>query len=1560
MENKYVGGTKDRDANMEAVAGSPIKSSPFDAGPVILGRRRDKAKTSILPNSLTSPDAIKTEIIPRETKNDTAPHHSSRLNTTTEKLYTPRSSTNRSKFEPEDNINSTENRISKNAIADDDNEPLKSELPPTRKTIPNKLQHATVIEKEETKVKSTLRSQTNASREKGTAKGDNVQQSPSRRDTTKPSLFITTTDKCHKPRSSTSSSEFELEDDVFSNTENETRDETPLTTPSPTKEDTAAVKAAPPAKEAAATIKVDSPAQIVVAPVMEDVERVKTSHTRNEYSTYSESKLVLAGDVETQPGPKRMRKNTCMHTLSIILLLLLIINKVKSFQENTAAHQLTQQDTTMQNEEISHISCLLSMRRNQKIHNCTPNSMIMLLILAGDVKSNPGPKDLPQCIQCKEIACKETAEICETCKGWCHLQCTTQTKKLDHISKKNYEWICPNQACQPNFLITNEFDLQQTPNRYQLLLNNEGKVKVKKPMKKTKETLKTKKQYPTPLKAKENPLADNSLLTYLTKITPDDYIGKEKCKACHKTIGKRQRAISCDNCERWTHLKCSDMTPSIYKQMMNREFPWTCNTCRSPETAGEMTDITKLTTEELPITNQNFIEESNKEDFLILHYNCRSAVNKNEEIRNICIKLHPAILCLTETWLDNSSSKTALTPEGYKMIRNDRSDTYKQKYGKTSGGGTAILYREEIKIRKLEIGEEDQETQWVEVKGTPNFILGVVYKAQYTDLLDDKKQIMPLETQLFEANTRNNKIIVTGDLNCDMNAEIKDDETNRLEEMFRRMSMVQLITKPTRISSKNTSTTIDHVWTEPTAKLINKVGTIEGISDHAGQFIKLNQKPVKPEQDKIKFRNFKNYDKENFNFELKQELENSNFNHHVENKELNNAMNIWTDVFTKTAHKHAPMTEKVKKFKRDNVPWYTRELETKIEEKGKKMQLYRMYGTKKDLNSANKLTNEITHLKRKLKKNYYKQKIEQYEGDPKKMWRILKDITDTTPDKSSTEPEMMDQEKANTFNKYFATVGTEIQKKLGTKEAESKTETNGVFTFQEECEETIIKLIDRIRIDVAIGVDEINAKLLKDAKFTIAESLTKLVNLSFTTSTFPDAMKTAIIKAIHKKNSTEEASNYRPLSILPIVSKIFERAATDQLVKYLEENKILNKTQHAYRKKHSTQTCLMEIMDFIYTEREKGKIIGIASLDLSKAFDSISHSHLIEKMKKIGLNTSSLQWCTSYLENRKQKTKFKKFTSGEDKVTSGVPQGSILGPVLFICFMNDMADIFGDSKVCSYADDTQIIISGSSAKQVKAKLEELINRAQKWYTNNSLQNNAGKTETMIVGNKNNAEKIYIKVSENGKIKKLEPKKSIKILGIHIDEQLNWNEHIQNVRNKATNSIRNLNRINHLIPMKYRMLLYNSLVASHYNYVDTVWSGCGKNNEKRLQLTQNFAARSMLGLKKHTSATDALQTLKLLPLKDKRKVHEAVYVHKAMHDKLPSQVTEHYTDFKPQPNLRSASNLTLNIPKHKTQQYQHSPTYRTIKSWNSTPTSFRTEEITNTFKNKLQTHLLTTT
>ena len=410
-----------------------------------------------------------------------------------------------------------------------------------------------------------------------------------------------------------------------------------------------------------------------------------------------------------------------------------------------------------------------------------------------------------------------------------------------------------------------------------------------------------------------------------------------------------------------------------------------------------------------------------------------------------------------------------------------------------------------------------------------------------------------------------------------------------------------------------------------------------------------------------------------------------------------------------------------------------------------------------------------------------------------------------------------------------------------------------------------------------------------------------------------------------------------------MVSKIFERAAANQLMAYFEENNLLNKIQHAYRKGHSTETCLNEIANYIYEENDKGNLVGLASLDLSKAFDSINHSLLLEKLSKLNLGEKSLNWCSSYLTDRSQQTKFKKFKSTVEAVTSGVPQGSILGPLLFICFMNDMPNSFNNYKILSYADDTQILVSAKTGKQIKLMLEKLLGSAEKWYTQNSLLNNPSKTEVILFSKRKSKETFEVEIIEQGKRKKLKLQKYVKILGVYLDDELNWTRQVSEVNKKARNATRNLQRINNLLPFKLKLMLYNSLVAAHFNYADTVWGGCNTMNKNKLQRTQNCAVKSLLGMKRRDSSEEALKTANLLTLEEKRKIHEAVFTKKAMSGKLPMALTEKYKNHESLKENRSSDRKILTVPKHKTENYKNSPLYRTIKTWNSVPLNIKNTE-----------------
>lgn len=1283
---------------------------------------------------------------------------------------------------------------------------------------------------------------------------------------------------------------------------------------------------------------------------------------RKQYASFNEDRLLQSGDIETEPGPYISKQKAVkqIYLLAIkLMLLIIVINRLK----NDLDMKHIQKPTTTLSQAINMISHLiqLNFNRNKKTLAFIQSDrayLLLLLLLGGDIKVNPGPTTEYTCQMNGELTHGiESYATCESCEQRSCLPCLQGTKFKDYNLGKSFNWICPNKLCKPNYCPRKTPETQETTNRYQELEHQPNEAK-KSAQKKVKMRRNVKKK--TYIKEKNNHTKHGeNLLKHLTKISPAAYIGKEICRCCHKTI-EAQRAISCDVCTRWTHLKCSDMLTKTYNQNRNKEFPWVCNTCRTAETPNhDKLDVRKLTKDQIPITNET-LQLNHPNKFLILCYNCRSYLSKIEEIFNICYKLQPAILCITETWLDSSTGPHAYIPTGYNIIRLDRSEDFKQKYGKTNGGGVAVLYKKELNVRRITNNSKCEEILWLQVKAKPTFTLGVLYRAEYTDLLTDKENGTIMETQLRTATSKTNKVIMLGDYNCDTESRIPDKKTKTLLEVFNTQGMSQLIKQPTRIDTEtNKATTIDHIWTSSENNLISKSGTVEGISDHTGLYAIINTAKAKPEKENIKYRSYKNYSEDLFNNELKTALEDTQLNELIEAKDLDAATERWVPIFLETAENHAPIKEKVVNVKKKKVPWFTKDLQELMADKSKKIQLYRLDGLYSDLKIIKSLSNKITHLKRKLKRIFYRNKIKENSGDPKKMWKILKEVSQTENKLQYVEPEFLNQNKANNFNSYFATIGTKIQKKLNIKEKTAPNKSTEKFNFTPESEEKIIKLIDRIRTDVAVGYDNINAKLIKDTKATISKTLTKLVNISYEKSTFPNCLKKAIVRAIYKKDNTEEASNYRPLSILSVLSKVFERSATDQLISYLERNQLLNETQHAYRKNHSTHTCLSEALNYIYEENDKGNLVGIASLDLSKAFDTINHSHLIHKLSKFGIGKNSLNWCESYLTKRTQRTKFKKFMSEETIVTAGVPQGSILGPVLFICFTNDLPETFQNCKIISYADDTQILVSARTYKQIKKLLESLINSAQTWYTENSLLINASKSEVMIITRRTQREKMHIDVTEEGTIKQLELQENIKVLGIHIDCELNWNKQVNEVNKKASYAARNLSRINQLIPIKARSILYNSLVATHLNYADTVWGGCGSKNQNKLQRTQNSAVKSLLGMKKHESASEALKKANMIPLEEKRKIHEGVYVHKALKGNLPTATCRKYREQQSQMNNRSTVKKILTIPKHRRELYKNSPFYRTIITWNNIPQEIKNSETTTNFKQRYQSHKLKT-
>ena len=614
----------------------------------------------------------------------------------------------------------------------------------------------------------------------------------------------------------------------------------------------------------------------------------------------------------------------------------------------------------------------------------------------------------------------------------------------------------------------------------------------------------------------------------------------------------------------------------------------------------------------------------------------------------------------------------------------------------------------------------------------------------------EKEGECKLEENIRKASEISNRIIVTGDLNVDMSDA--NPQSEQLKNIYKCYGLTQYITKPTRIDKKSgTPSIIDHVWSNADLNYIRQSGTFHGISDHFGIYMRLRIEKQPKQTETIRYRTFKNYNPTLFSEDLNNNFQSSKIEKYIEENDVNAATQELVRVIQETADTHAPeVTIKTGKHK-NKVPWFSQELTEKINQKNDLLADYFSSGLEMLKQRVTKLKNEINHLKRKLKKTYYTEKMSEVNGDQKKLWKVFKNITGTGKNMDGVEPDMMNQEKANNYNKFFTSVGAEIQKSLNVQQHKKNFSGLCGFKFKDENCENIIKIIDKIRIDVAVGSDTVNARLIKDAKAIIAPYLTEIINTGYNTNTFPNCMKTTVIRAIHKKKNTDDINNYRPISILPTISKVFERSASDQMITFLEDNGKINRNQHAYRSKHSTTTCLAELTNRIYKLLDAGRHCAIASLDLSKAFDSISHTLILHKLSKLGLGESSIKWIRSYLQDRKQRTKFKSYISTEETVISGIPQGSIIGPLLFICFTNDLADEFKDCFMVAYADDTQLVVDAKNMNQLKAKIDEVIKTAQRWYEANSMKNNIGKTEILVLNPSRTKRKTFkIKVIDEGK------------------------------------------------------------------------------------------------------------------------------------------------------------------------------------------------------------------
>ena len=532
------------------------------------------------------------------------------------------------------------------------------------------------------------------------------------------------------------------------------------------------------------------------------------------------------------------------------------------------------------------------------------------------------------------------------------------------------------------------------------------------------------------------------------------------------------------------------------------------------------------------------------------------------------------------------------------------------------------------------------------------------------------------------------------------------------------------------------------------------------------------------------------------------------------------------------------------------------------------------------------------------KQMYYESRFNRIGNDIRCTWKTINEILTKNQTKNKCPTVFNDNGSmitdkvniANKFNVFFTNIGDKIAK--GINYDGNKTyghylnkDIHSSFTFMNIDEDAINKIIYNLPPKSSSGCDGISTKLLKVIAPVIIKPLTLLINQVLNTGTFPDKLKIAKVIPIFKKGDPSLFENYRPISLLPAISKVVEKIIALQLSSYFEKNKLLFDNQYGFRPKHSTEHAALELIDRITNKMDTNDIPLNIFLDLSKAFDTIDHSILLNKLKYYGLKGSTLNLFQSYLSNRKQYTEIEDTTSTILPIQVAVPQGSILGPIFFIIYVNDLPQCSNKFDFIMYADDTTLsstidsfcdINSNASADSlINAEIDKVI----EWLKINKLSLNKNKSKYMTFHMpKKQIQHLTLKI-DGINIEKVE---EFNFLGLTMDTNLKWKKHTDKISNKCSKITGVLNRLKLLFPQEIKCLLYNSLIVPHINYCITAW-GFHRN---RITIIQKKAIR-IITASSYISHTEPLfKQLNLLKVEDILTLQELKFYFKYNQGILP--------------------------------------------------------------------------
>ena len=892
--------------------------------------------------------------------------------------------------------------------------------------------------------------------------------------------------------------------------------------------------------------------------------------------------------------------------------------------------------------------------------------------------------------------------------------------------------------------------------------------------------------------------------------------------------------------------------------------------------------------------------------------NINHVINKLSDVSYILFNSGKCfhVFGFAETRLSKQISDTDLHFAGYNLLRRDPFLP-----GET---GLLIYIHESISFKYLtDIQNHNIESLWLEIylKQSKPITIGYIYRnpSEHVNWID--KFISMMENVC----TKSTETILLGDFNIDLTKHHK-----LWTESYKSFNLTQIIDRPTRITP-NSQTLIDHIYTTSTHTVIETCSPSLGTSDHNPVCFTWSKRGIKIPKNShkyVQYRNFSSFDKDLFLFDLN----NSPLSTVYQFTEPDHAFEVWYHTFLNVYNKHVPVkTKRVKSSPKQ--PWLTNELIDAMKLRDSLLQ-------KGQFEDYKKQRNYVTKLKRNSKKKYFENLISS-KTDSKSIWKAINQLTN-----KNTQPPPHKDISAKILNSHFCNI-TNSTIKID-KSNENDLEILRCFCNSKRVSKSlnvpflgiheVYKSITNLKPTATRGLDGIDGFILKLSAPVIADTLTYVYNLCISKNQFPKALKVAKIIPIFKNGEKNNPSNYRPISILPNLSKPLENHINTHLLNHFNTYKLFHDKQSGFRQHHSCHTALTNIVDQCLGNINNDEITGLLIVDFMKAFDVIDHNLLLRKLELYGLSHCTLKLMASFLSDRKQSVSINDTQSPFLGNMHGVPQGSVLGPVLFSIYINDLP--ISVRVPCElFADDTTLHTSHANPINVYSSLQSSIDDIVQWSQLNHMRLHPDKTKYMIITTRQKRQNISldnVDLRIEGNI--IEEVDHHKILGVIIDNNLNWSHHISLLCKTIATKIHQLSKMKHFVDLHSRNLFFNAYIVSHINYASTLWDSASEKKLKPLMSIYRRAIKLVLLKSSSLSPSDYKKT-NILPLKWKLQYNKAVFMFKIMSNLAP-------------PSLKNAFELKpvrdkwkIRIPLPRIDLFKSSLIYSGGHLWNCLPALF---------------------